>query len=120
MDMMRVAFYPTVAQFVVRRRRGFTCSLLGPRAVAICGDLLARLIELRPTLEDPVECPLSVVVSIPFLSHEAGLPEEVIHPLGVAIRPEGEQRTQCEVRPRVVAGVIARISPPQPGEFVAV
>src|SRR5215204_272015 len=118
--VVRVASYPPVAQLVVCRRGRLACGPLGLRAVAVCGGLLAGLIELRPTLEDPVECPLSVVVAVPFLSHEAGLSEKVIHPLGVAIRPEGEQRTQRKVRPRIVAGVVACISPPQAGEFVAV
>src|SRR5215213_7036508 len=90
--VVRVAFYPTVAQLVVRRRRRLACSPLRPRPVAVCGNLTAGLIEFRPTLKDPDECPLSVVVAVPFLSHEPGFSKESVHPVGVAVGPEGQER----------------------------
>jgi hypothetical protein len=44
----------------------------------------------------------------------------MIHPLGVAVRPEGEEGTQREVCPRLVAGVAAGVAPPESGELLAV
>src|SRR5688572_11192932 len=34
---------------------------------------------------------------IPLVAHEAGLPEEGIHPVSIAARPKGEHVAECQV-----------------------
>src|ERR687893_1429992 len=113
---------PPVSQLVVRGRGLLAGGLLESWAVAVYRNLLAvrSLVELGLAFKNLPECPLPVVRAVPLVAIEPRLPEQPVHPLSVAVRPEAEVRAQREVRPRLVAVVFARVSSPQPGELVAV